>query len=246
MDFGISEIFSSVQGEGKYVGCRQLFIRLIGCNMDCPYCDTNTLAHVKSVPCLLEAVNGYQGKLKLANPVKIEDVLPYIKYRLHFPHHSVSITGGEPLLFTDFIRMLANEIKSFNVPLFLETNGTLPEQLKKVIDIVDIISMDIKLPSDVQKEYWQVHENFLRIAAQKDVYVKIVVSHQSKEEDFIKAIDIIKNINENILLVLQPITPLGGLQEAPPQKMLEWQDLAMRTLRNVRVIPQTHRLLNLR
>lgn len=246
MDFGISEIFSSVQGEGKYVGCRQLFIRLIGCNMDCPYCDTNTLAHVKSVPCLLEAVNGYQGKLELANPVKIEDVLPYIKYRLQFPHHSVSITGGEPLLFTDFIRMLADEIKSFNVPLFLETNGTLPEQLKKVIDIVDIISMDMKLPSDVQKEYWQAHENFLRIAAQKDVYVKIVVSHQSKEEDFIKAIDIIKNINENILLVLQPITPLGGLQEAPPQKMLEWQDLAMRTLRNVRVIPQTHRLLNLR
>ncbi len=246
MDFGISEIFSSVQGEGKYVGCRQLFIRLIGCNMDCPYCDTNTLAHVKSVPCLLEAVNGYQEKLKLANPVKIGDVLPYIKYRLQFPHHSVSITGGEPLLFTDFIRMLADEIKSFNVPLFLETNGTLPEQLKKVIDIVDIISMDMKLPSDVQKEYWQAHENFLRIAAQKDVYVKIVVSHQSKEEDFIKAIDIIKNINENILLVLQPITPLGGLQDAPPQKMLEWQDLAMRTLRNVRVIPQTHRLLNLR
>lgn len=246
MDFGISEIFSSVQGEGKYVGCRQLFIRLIGCNMDCPYCDTNTLAHVKSVPCLLETVNAYQGKLKLANPVKIGDVLPYIKYRLQFPHHSVSITGGEPLLFTDFIRMLADEIKSFNVPLFLETNGTLPEQLKKVIDIVDIISMDIKLPSDVQKEYWQAHENFLRVAAQKDVYVKIVVSHQSKEEDFIKAIDIIKNINENILLVLQPITPLGGLQEAPPQKMLEWQDLAMRTLRNVRVIPQTHRLLNLR
>ena len=37
MQVGISEIFSSVQGEGKYVGCRQLFIRLIGCNMDCPY-----------------------------------------------------------------------------------------------------------------------------------------------------------------------------------------------------------------
>lgn len=246
MDFGISEIFSSVQGEGKYVGCRQLFIRLIGCNMECPYCDTNTLAHVKSVPCLLEAVNGYQEKLKLANPVKIEDVLPYIKYRLQFPHHSVSITGGEPLLFTDFIRMLADEIKSFNVPLFLETNGTLPEQLEKVIDIVDIISMDMKLPSDVQAEYWREHEEFLHIAARKDVYVKIVVSEQSTEADFIKALDIIKHVDENILLVLQPITPQGGLCAAPPQKMLDWQDLALRTLKNVRVIGQTHRLLDLR
>ena len=118
----------------------------------------------------------HQGKTELINPVKPEDVLPYIKYRLQSPHHSVSITGGEPLLFTDFIRVLAQEIKPLNEPLFLETNGTLPKQLEKVIDIVDIISMDMKLPSDVQAEYWQEHEQFLRIAAQKDVYVKIVVS----------------------------------------------------------------------
>lgn len=45
---GVSEIFSSIQGEGKYVGCRQLFIRLIGCNMDCPYCDTDKL--IKTEP----------------------------------------------------------------------------------------------------------------------------------------------------------------------------------------------------
>ena len=132
------------------------------------------------------------------------------------------------------------------MPLFLETNGTLPKQLEKVIDIVDIISMDMKLPSDVQAEYWRKHEEFLHIAARKDVYVKIVVSEQSTEADFIKALDIIKHVDENILLVLQPITPQGGLCAAPPQKMLDWQDLALRTLKNVRVIGQTHRLLDLR
>lgn len=244
MAFGISEIFSSIQGEGKYVGCRQLFIRLIGCNMDCPYCDTNNLAHDKTVPCLLEKAAGWQGDLKLDNPVNMEDILPYIKYRLQSPHHSVSVTGGEPLLFTDFIRALAKEIQPFNVPLFLETNGTLPKQLEKVIDVVDIISMDMKLPSDVKKAHWQEHEQFLRLAAQKDVYVKIVVSAESAQADFIKALDIIKNVDENILLVLQPITPLGGLHEAPPQKMLDWQSMAMQSLKNVRVIPQTHKMMN--
>ena len=150
----------------------------------------------------------------------------------------------KPLLFTDFIRDLAQKVKQFNVPLFLETNGTLPQQLEKVIDIIDIISMDMKLPSDVQKAYWQEHEQFLQVAKQKDVYVKIVVSAESTEEDFAKVLDIIKNVDENILLVLQPITPMGGLHEAPPQKMLDWQSRAMQVLKNVRVIPQTHKMMN--
>ena len=63
-------------------------------------------------------------------------------------------------------------------------------------------------------------------------------------EDFEKALSIIKNIDENILLVLQPITPLGGLHEAPPEKMLKWQTRAMQVLKNVRVIPQTHKMMN--
>ena len=36
----ISEIFDSIQGEGPYVGCRQIFIRFCGCNILCDYCDT--------------------------------------------------------------------------------------------------------------------------------------------------------------------------------------------------------------
>ena len=58
----------------------------------------------------------------------------------------------------------------------------------------------------------------MKLASKKDVYVKIVVSNESTVEDFEKALSIIKNIDENILLVLQPITPLGGLHEAPPEK----------------------------
>lgn len=244
MQAGISEIFSSIQGEGKYVGCRQLFIRLIGCNLDCPYCDTNKLAHDNTVPCVLEPCKSYNDELTLANPVQIDDLMPYIIHRLQQPHHSISITGGEPLLYPQIIREVADRLKEYNIPIFLETNGTLAEQLVKVIDVVDIISMDMKLPTDIGKDCLAEHEEFLRIASDKDVYVKIVVSAESDEEEFKKALAIIKQVNENILLVLQPITPMGGLHEAPPAKMLEWQTLAMKILPNVRVIPQTHKMMN--
>ncbi|MDX9694125.1 MAG: 7-carboxy-7-deazaguanine synthase QueE, partial [Methanothermobacter sp.] len=36
----IMEVFSSIQGEGLLVGCRQIFIRFAGCNLNCKYCDT--------------------------------------------------------------------------------------------------------------------------------------------------------------------------------------------------------------
>ena len=241
---GISEIFSSIQGEGKYVGCRQLFIRFIGCNMDCPYCDTDGLAHAGSVKCVLEQAKGYEGELKLKNPLTLDEVMPYIDYRLQSPHHSISITGGEPLLHVKAIKELAERLAKYKVKLFLETNGTLCENLKEVIDCIDIISMDMKLPSDINSEHWLEHEKFLQIASGKDVYVKIVVSDESTTEDFDKALDIIKNVDDNILLVLQPITPMGGLHEAKPQKMLDWQSHALTVLKNVRVIPQTHKMMN--
>ena len=40
----VKEMFVSTQGEGPFVGYRQLFVRFCGCNLACKYCDTDFLA----------------------------------------------------------------------------------------------------------------------------------------------------------------------------------------------------------
>lgn len=231
----ISEIFSSIQGEGKYAGVRQLFIRFASCNLACDYCDTP--ATVAAPYCDLENAE------RLVNPVGMKDIFPYIEERLQKPHHSISLTGGEPLLYADFIHQLAQEVR---LPLFLETNGTLVKQLKRVIDDISIISMDFKMPDAVHEVLWDKHKQFLEIARQKDVYVKIVIAEETSLADFTAALDLLRSIDENIMLVLQPLTPYGGFTAPQSQKMLQWQSIALKKIKDVRVIAQMHVMMGQR
>lgn len=241
MSANLIEIFSSVQGEGRYVGCRQVFVRFEGCNLKCRFCDTEndagTHLHVN-----VETAAGSRTFRTILNPVEPFEVASYInEFLMELPHHSISLTGGEPLLHTAFIRELAEQIQC---PLFLETNGSLPEQLEKVIDVVDVISMDIKLPQVVGEDLWAKHRRFLQIAKDKDVYVKLVIPGDLVLYDFQRAVDLVADIDPNILFVLQPVTPMNGVPATKPEVMLDLQKLALQKLKDVRVIPQTHRMMD--
>jgi len=63
------------------------------------------------------------------------------------PHHSVSVTGGEPLLQARRLAALLPLLAQRHQPIYLETNGTLPGGLASVLEWVDHIGMDIKLDS---------------------------------------------------------------------------------------------------
>ena len=47
------------------------------------------------------------------------------------------------------------------------------------------------------------------------------------------------------MLILQPVTPTNSVPPIPARKILELQALALRKIKNVRVIPQTHRMLKI-
>lgn len=240
MDNNIIEIFSSVQGEGKYVGCRQVFVRFEGCNLNCRYCDTENRPNGHAY-CMFEKSAGSRSFEEVPNPLTEDVAVEKIRKLLEAaPHHSVSFTGGEPLLHGEFIRRISEKL---DVPVFLETNGTWPEKLEEIIDCVDIISMDIKLPSVVGQELWEVHRRFLETASKRDCYVKMVISEETTDEEFRHAVDMLAGFSKDMLLILQPVTPFGGCKAAAPERMLEVQAYALRYLKDVRVIPQTHRMM---
>lgn len=223
------EIFSSIQGEGKYIGCRQIFVRFANCNLNCAYCDTD---FKPKEFCNVENF----GKIK--NPVTSEKLAEIIKnFNLQTKHHSISFTGGEPLLNADFIYEISKLVEQ---KIFLETNGTLYKELEKIISALDIISTDIKLPSVTDKNYFDLHKKFIEIARQKDLYIKIVVSNETSEDEFISALDLIP---KNILLIIQPVTPVNNVKIASAEKILYFQSLALKKLSDVRVIPQSHKIM---
>lgn len=224
----ISEIFYSLQGEGKYVGTPQVFVRFFECHMHCVWCDTpasigDTTRHFKEMT--------------------LREVFAAID-SLWQNCHAVSLTGGEPLLQALFIQQLAPLLKKAAMPLYLETSGVLFSELKRVIDDIDIIAMDLKLPSSTKcRPYWQEHEEFLKISRAKEIFIKIVISSETKKEDIVQAVDLIAGIDPEILLILQPNT--YDLKNGVLHLCQEFQQYCLFYLPHTRILPQVHKFLKI-
>jgi len=246
----ILEIFPSIQGEGKYAGVPQVFVRFFECNMHCVWCDTPAS--------IGDTTRNYKE-------MSLEDVFRQVKEIWQGCHpssprpsgatpdfanqgagaHSVSLTGGEPLLQKDFIKALLPLLKREGMRTYLETNGVLPDELQDIIDDIDMIAMDIKLPSSTQcKPYWDEHARFLEIGKKKDIFIKAVISSQTDKEDIVKAVEVISRVNPATEVILQPNT--FDLKNGVMPKCLEYQRYCLARLPNTRILPQMHKFMKLR
>lgn len=245
-DAFIGEIFSSIQGEGLYVGVKQIFVRFMHCSLNCVYCDT-PYSRLKDGFCSVETKAGTKKFTLVPNPLNIAKLNKFIKIlNKNSPgHHSISVTGGEPLEQVEFLKDWL-DIVSENFKVYLETNGTLPQALKKILNNVDIIAMDIKLPSSTRRSVnWKDVMEFLKLSTTKQVFVKMVITSRTDKYEVLKGALIVKRVSPQIPLVLQPATPYGSFLDAPGLDLMnQLQTECLKILKDVRIIPQVHKLLN--
>ncbi|MCE5213450.1 MAG: 7-carboxy-7-deazaguanine synthase QueE [Methanobacterium sp.] len=229
----INEIFSSIQGEGMLLGRRQIFVRFSGCNLNCNYCDTP------------ESRNPIFGR-----NTSVDELYSNVENLMTPDFHSISLTGGEPLLHADFIREF---LKKIDYDVLIETNGSLPDELEKIVDHIEYASVDIKLPEHESISKWDsliVHElksiNLL-IEEGINTYCKLVVFPSTKVDivGFIasKLVHEVKDTSE-LTLVIQPTSPLSNW-EKNHHKLFEFSEKSGEYL-DVLVIPQIHKLLKIR
>lgn len=171
----INEIFYSLQGEGKWAGLPNIFIRTTGCNLRCTFCDTKY---------------AYEDGKEMS----INEVLSHIgKYKCNY----VCLTGGEPLIqenIINFIKILLEKKYS----IIIETNGSI--NIDNLIDYKSlIISLDIKCPSsNMNKKCKLKNINLLR----KDDQIKFVIKNI---EDYMYAKKILQDYKPNCDVFFQPV-----------------------------------------
>jgi 7-carboxy-7-deazaguanine synthase len=241
-DAQLIEVFSSIQGEGLLVGCRQIFVRMAGCNLACKYCDTDFAA---TADCRIEDAPGSGIFCSIPNPVPLDllhDTLFLWLQAIPRVHHSISLTGGEPLCQAETLRQWLPSLAEL-LPIHLETNGTLSSHLEPLLPFLDFISMDIKLCSMTGvATSWDAHQKFLELARKKGCQVKAVVGEETPVEEIEQAARLVHQAAPEVPLVLQAVTRDGGVTISG-RTLLDFQTRAAGIHPLVRVIPQTHRFI---
>lgn len=156
--FVVHELYASVQGEGTRTGLPCTFVRLVGCNLRCTYCDTP---------------HAFAGGQRITGDALLAQIA-------RFAPRMVLLTGGEPLLHPGAPALLSR-LCDAGYDVLLETSGSLSTAH---VDPRVVIILDVKLPSSGEEPAndWS---NLPRLRAHDEV--KFVIGSQA-DYDYAKRI----------------------------------------------------------
>jgi len=184
----VAKTFDSIQGEGPFMGTKATFIRLAGCNLSCPWCDT---------------------KDQVYETLDLETLIGRIKWP------NVIITGGEPTVIPSRLATILSSIRDLPeryYTIHLETNGTATQ----VFDI-DVVSISPKLGiheyDDNEIDTMQKQIDHCRQGGTSEAFFKFVVGDPTSEMppicDFIEGHGF-----EDVLAYISPLADVPFNREA--------------------------------
>lgn len=195
----ISEIFYSIQGEGRLAGIPSVFVRTSGCNLRCVWCDTP-----------------YTSWRPEGTSWNIAEIITEVK---KYPSRHIVVTGGEPVLAPE-IEELASALKRNGAHITIETAATI---FKPVA--CDLISLSPKLANSTpwkraKGKFARLHEEQrLNVAVIRryidgyDYQIKFVVEREEDFDEIREVLDKLENVNPTRVLIMPQGTTKKELSE---------------------------------
>jgi 7-carboxy-7-deazaguanine synthase len=233
----LSEIFTSIEGEGILIGTKTLFIRMAGCHLGCIWCDT-----------------GYALPLNSGKEYTLGHVKDMISKELRPNTYKANFTGGEPLLQHYAVADLARFIKDKGLKTYLESSCFDSHRFEKVLPFIDICKIEFKM-RDSKAVDSERHDRLLinerecldlSIECSKTTYIKIIVTASSSIGEFRNLLQDVFTHIETRDLAGFIIQPSSAMDEPSLEKLLMFYDAAYPIYHNVRIIPQLHKLMGVR
>lgn len=172
----MSEIFCSLQGEGRLAGVVSVFVRLAGCDLRCRWCDT-----------------GYALRREQGCEMTVSQVIEQVK---KIDCEQVVVTGGEPML-AEGLEELLGELKRLGSYVTLETNGRRFRQV-----VCDLVSISPKL-DNAQAGAGAVNvEAIQRFVDDYDYQLKFVVEQEADLEQVERVLGQLKGVERDRVMLM--------------------------------------------
>ena len=233
----ISEVFTSLEGEGVLLGTKTLFVRLAGCPFRCGYCDTD-----------------YALPMDSGTEYGMDEAFDLVRGSIERGTFKVNFTGGDPLVQHEAVAELARRVRGeAGVPTYLESSCYDATRFKTVLPHMDYVKAELKTEDsgfvDGPRYPALLNEALECLRASVELgtftYVKIVVGASTTEAhlaDLVgRAVEAAPGGGASLSgLVIQPVTGDGapGLDH-----LLRLYDAARPLYGDVRVVPQLHKMI---